>query len=133
DAVAGNRRPIRLDLELREARDLLHLDVLSAPDAADDAADFFGLAPEYVEVIAEDFDGHIRAHAGDEFGDPKLYRLREAESAVGDPLFKCRGHLRNQPFPVPGVRPLRRRFEFHEYVTHLDAHRIGGHVSAPGF
>ena len=77
-AAARDLRPVDLDVEERQARRLLDPHVGGALDPAQDAGDLVRRAQHRVEVVAEDLDRDVAAHAGDQLVEAHLDRLRES-------------------------------------------------------
>ena len=97
EPVAGQRLTVELDGEDRQARDLLDLDVAGAPDAADRGLDLLRRALQDVEVVAEDLDADVAAHAGDQLVDAQLDRLGDFVGAAGNVV----GGAARWPRPPP--------------------------------
>ncbi len=111
DAVAGDLVLLDLDLQHRLAGDLLDGDVGGAVNRVQHRFDLGGLLDQHVEVVAEELDAHVGAHAGDHFVDPHFDRLREGEFLprhVAERLVEQFGELGLRAWPSStGSRGLR--------------------------
>ena len=67
----------------RQAGDLLDADVFGAGNGFEHVADSFADREQFFEVVAENFHRHIAAHAGDEFVEAHLDRLKKFEFRSG--------------------------------------------------
>src|SRR5579884_984931 len=76
-AVASDLLLVNLNLQDGLAGDLLGVHVSVAVDSLEDTLDFPGLVFQDVEVVTEQFHGHIRTDAGDHLVDAKFDWLRE--------------------------------------------------------
>ena len=130
DPVSRERDPVEPDHGLGKAGRLLDANVLRAPDAAHDLGDPRRPVPKHLEVVAEEFDRHIRAYARDEFVDAEFDRLakrvahtrhrRESLLHLVDKIL-----LRHSGAPLGGVA------ELHEDVRDVRPHRIGREFRRP--
>ena len=106
------------------------LHIGAAGNAFQHTPDSFRCAFERVEIIAEQFDRDIGAHARNHFVHPHFQRLREV---VGDARNVLQFLIKrlNQPFTRRGRFPLGYRFQDHIHIALIDAHRVGGQIGTP--
>ena len=131
EAVAGDRRAIQCDLQLRLSRHLLYLHILGPCNAPDDAGGLIGQLPEGLEVIAKDLDGDVRAHARDQLGHAHFDRLRKAERSLRRAARERLGHLLDELLASQGAGPLGPRLQRDKHIGSIHAHGIRRHLGAP--
>ncbi len=98
EAVTGDGGLIHLDVEHRQAGHLLHLHIGRARRRAQDRGDLIGGLQHGVEILAEDLDRDIAAHAREQLVEPQLDRLRKFIGVAGK-LRDFRGDVLDQLCP----------------------------------
>src|SRR5262245_53483826 len=124
---------VRLNLQLRQSRSRFYFHVLGAGHTAHDRADSVGSFLERVEVVTEELDRDVGAHAGDQLRDAQFDRLREAEGGVRYFFLQRLRHLFDQPLLGVHGLPFRRRLQLDVEVAEVHAHRVGGDLGAARF
>ena len=125
-AVAGQRFAVEVDGKQRQSRDLLDLHVRRTRNLPEDRFDPFRRSEHHLQVIAIDLDGHICAHARDEFIEAHLNRLGELIVISRNCLqggLELADELR---LGLMRVGPLVPRLQHHIGVGDARGHRIGG-------
>ena len=84
DAIASGGGAIDADLNLFGSGDELHLGLGGTLDAGDDLFGAVTEGFELVQVVAEDFEGHVAAGAGDGLVHAHLHGLGELVGDAGD-------------------------------------------------
>ena len=122
--VARQGGTIGNDLQHWQASDLLDLHVLRARDAGHDLFDAAPCFEKRIEVITEHFDGHVSAHARQQFIEPHLDWLGELVIVAGNLLHGLL-HFRDEVGArTPAVRPLAAGSEEDERVGDARRHRV---------
>ena len=130
DAVAGAAVAVDLDPQHRQAGRLLQLHVGRPGHACHHARDLLALLAQGLEVVAEQLDADVGAHARDQLVEAHLDRLGEGEAHPRDGLAERVLHLLDQLALGPGRRPLGPGLQDHEDVSQLDAHHVGRQLRA---
>lgn len=125
EAVAGERLAVEPHGEDRQARDLLDLDVTGAADAPDRGLHLFCGALQDVEVVTEDLDADIAAHAGNQLVDTELDRLGDFIGATRNLVSSMIDGLDHLGFRLVRVGPFGARFEHDVAVGLRRRHRVG--------
>ena len=129
-AVSCDGVAVELHVQDREALRLFDLDVRRPPDGLEGFCNLLGGWSKYIEIVAIELDGDIRANARYQFVETQLDRLAEFKGVpdfTGD-----RGlNLRNELLLTDFLRPLVLRLQDDESVRDVDGHRIGRNFRCP--
>ncbi len=133
-AVAADGVAIQRDVEGREPRGLLDLDVRRARDRrAGSRRSRSAVAVMAVQVVAIDLDGDVAAHARDQFVEAHLDRLAELVGvARSAPSSLSSMRLDQRGLGLARVRPVLPGLEDHEGVGGVGRHGVGGDLGRAG-
>ena len=118
--------PIVLHGHLRQSVHFFHGNIGRALHVLNRLFDFECRFVEFIQVIAENLDGQIRTHAGNQLVEPHLNRLGEL---VVDSCNVTERHLKRirQSIFRLSRHPFLFGLEFDDHIALLHGHRIGWH------